>query len=120
MKHPNGYHVVDGVEFFYEDQFDKLYIKNKKGQLFLVNKTEEWAKEKGRAVVYRTSDDKLIIRASTTEKRRVNPKLLRSREENDAMHLSVLNGLWRLELDRIRPCTKKHPCSQCRKKKRHG
>jgi hypothetical protein len=64
----HGYQVVDGIDAFYDKRYDKLFIKNTKGQFFLVGKDKAWATKNGRKVIYTLSDDTVAVKPTQSEK----------------------------------------------------
>jgi rubrerythrin len=106
------YYKRDGVEYFYEEEYDKLFVKNKRGQLFLVNKSPNWAKTKSRDVMYTTADEQSIIRASDPEKRRVNKKIRRERDDEAFMSSMIASG-WLQMLKKSQLIEPKTICPAC-------
>lgn len=83
----------NGVECLYEDDLDNLFIKNKKGNVFLVNKTREYAEKNKLQVIYETTDGKTIIKPDDSQKRRANKKIRREREREEFMKRMILQGI---------------------------
>lgn len=88
-----------GIECYDDTEYGNLYIKNKRGSLFIVNRTKAYAKKKGLRVVYKTSDGKIIIAPHESQKRRINRKIRRARELQEFMDLMKWNGVLRLMKD---------------------
>jgi hypothetical protein len=89
------YKNEDGIECFKDDEYGNLYVKNGRGRLFIVNRTRSFAKQKGLKVVYETEDGKIIIRPSEGQRRRINKKIKKAREEAEFMSMMKWRGIMR-------------------------
>jgi len=88
-----------GIECFEDEEYGNVYIKNKKGRLFIVNRTTGYAKKNSLKVVYRNDDGQVIIVPGETQKRRINKKIRKAREEVEFYELMRWNGILRAMKD---------------------
>ncbi len=115
-----------GVECLHEEEFDNLFIKNKQGRVFLVNKTEDYAKKHKLRVVYKTTDGKIIITPSVRQTRRVNRQIKKAREIERFLNQLRWNGYLKIlarssDGDGSKSTTERNAvCPTCGERKKDG
>ena len=73
------------VEIFKEKTTGNLYLKNKKGRVFLVNRDSEFAEKNKLNIIYTTSSGRVIIRPKVSDRRRISRKIKAERDKKSLL-----------------------------------